>query len=107
MRNVVVAVKMIAPVRARFPVVAGKRTAAVPPSPHIGMRGIPIRERPFQQPFALGPRRFFRHAHQHRLPARSLPYCHDDSILVMRFVSPLGAAASWMECEAGCVVLYD
>jgi len=41
------------------------------------MRGIPIHERLFQQPFALGPRAFFRHAHQLHSPAMALSYCRD------------------------------
>jgi hypothetical protein len=54
--------------------VASERTAAAPPSPHIGMRGFPIRGRLFVQPFALGPHTFFRSAHQHGSPAMSIPY---------------------------------
>ena len=44
MQHFAVAVK-IAPARARLAGVATGRTAAAPPSPHIGMRGFPIRER--------------------------------------------------------------
>jgi hypothetical protein len=73
MQDIVVAAK-VAPARARLAGVASGRMAAAPPSPHSREWGFPIRERLLPQPFALGPRTFFRYAHQHSSPAMSIPY---------------------------------
>jgi hypothetical protein len=79
MKHFVVAAKN-APARVRLAGVSSGSMAAAPPSPHIGMWGFPMREHLFPQPFTLGPRSFFRHAHQHRSPATALSYCHDNAM---------------------------